>query len=419
MRVTAVVTVLMIAGMAITHGVRAADYPTTHALAPISVFTAKDIPEAEPGKPAWPTGDKTTNYSIVYYDKWVYVASRAEYILQFQRDPATATLAYQATTPFLGYHSDENGGGDPRCAIRRLNDGNAMLTIHHGNHKTGFMWYAIDQRTGKLTAAGKHVPAKFDHHNAPMLWMPDQQRFCIGGYFWTQIYWYRFGDDGVPVADGGFALKNWPIANYSGSVRFSPDWRHMYYLLFQQSEDPICDRPPQIDTYEIDPKTHAGTCVSSVELPCEGKMNFHVGGAIQPLSPDGKHLYAFFTGGPSYSNSYYYVLARDATSGKLSIVHQKNEPTLSGMNASPYDRLDRFAFAGDGKSGYCIPDYTGGQLGHFARDPDTGALTFLPPVADMGADKLVVDPVNGNLFTVGEKIVSFKIPAATRPSEEK
>lgn len=394
-------------------------------LAPVSLFTDKDIPEAEPGKPAWLPG-KAWCYGIVYYDKWVYAVSKAEYILQFERDPATAKLTYKGATAFARFHSDAQAP-NVACGIRRLDNGNAILAILAGNDnpgwwyatdKGGFMWYAIDKDTGKPSAAGKQVPAQFDKHNAQQLWTPDQQRFCVGGYVWTKIYSYRFGEDGAPVEDGSFALKNWPNGNY-GSVRFSPDWRHMYYLVVQRSEDPLCDKTPQIDTYEIDPKTHAGTYRSSLELPIAGTPKEHVSGAIEPLSPDGKHLYVFFDDGPS---AYYYVLARDPDSGKLTIMHQKTEPTLRGVGGAPWSCLDRFAFAGDGKSGYYIfgsDRVKGGPLGSFTRDPGTGALTFLPPVEDMGAQKLVVDPVAGNLFTVGEKIASFKIPASGKAMSSK
>jgi len=390
-------------------------------LSPVSVFTAKEIPEAEPGKPAWWTGEKNTGgwgYDIAYYSKWVYAVSGAEYILQFECDPATAKLTYKGATRFVGYLSEEKNP-NMTCRIRLLPNGRAMLTLLNGNHKTGFMWYDIDKNTGRLTAAGKQVPPKFDKHNAPQLWTPDQQRFCVGGYFWTKIYWYRFADDDAPVEDGSFPLKNWPVANYLGSIKFSPDWRHMYYLVFQWSEDPLCDKTPQIDTYEIDPKTRSGIYVSSLELPCDGATRFHVSGAIEPCSPDGKHLYVFLNGGPSSENCYYYVLARDPGSGKLTLVQRKTEPALRGLVGVPYSRPDRLVFAGDGKSGYCIPDYGGTLLESFSRDPETGTLTFHPPVTDINAHRLVADPVNGNLFTVGEKISSFKIPGSSRAAVAK
>jgi len=431
MRITTVAVTFILAGFAMMPGARIgaaapAGYGdpagktnplSSFALEPVSLFSAADIPEAEPGKPAWLPG-KAWCYGIAYYDKWVYAVSRAEYILQFERDPATAKLTYQGATPFAGYHSDEKSPNIV-CGIRRLNDGKAMLTILDGNDspgwwypgdKGGFIWYSIDKETGKLTAAGKQVPARFDKHNAQQLWAPDQQRFCIGGYGWTKIYWYRFAEDGAPVEDGSFTLKNWPNGNFPGSsVRLSPDWRHLYHLAFQWSEDPLCDKTPQIDTYEIDPKTNAETCVSSLELPYVGTRKDHVSGAIEPVSPDGKHLYVIFEGG---ATSYYYVLARDPNNGKLTIIHQGTEASL--RVAVPWSRMDRLAFSSDGKSGYYISGFDrlrGGPLGRFARDSATGALTILPPVADLAVQKLIVDPANGNMFTVGENISSFKIPA--------
>jgi len=212
------------------------------------------------------------------------------------------------------------------------------------------------------------------------------------------------------VEDGSFVLKNWPNSYYSGSIRFSPDWQQMYYLEFQRSDDAQYDRLPQIDTYAIDPKTHVATYVSSLELAGAPKSPNHPMGTIAPLSPDGKHLYVLFNNGMS---SYYYVLARDPATGSLSMVSQQIEPSLRGAMGTPWSCLDRFAFAGNGKSGYYAIGselLKNGLLGSFTRDPATGALTIRPAISDIGAQKLVVDPVNGNLFTVGGKIASFKIP---------
>jgi len=428
MRITAIAIAasLVFAGVTSMPATQAADNATPNVLVPASVFTDKDIAQPEPSKPVWLPG-KAWSYGIAFYDKWVYAVSKAEYILQFERDPATAKLTYEGATAFVGYHSEEKTPNIV-CGIRRLDDGNAMLTILHGNDNPGFwyavdkgafLWYSINKDTGKLTAAGKQIPAKFDKHNAQQLWTPDQKHFCIGGYGWTKIYWCGFAEDGAPVEDGSFVLKNWTNGYYSGSVRFSPDWHHMYYLLFQRSDDAQYDRVPQIDTYDIDPKTHAGAYVSSLALPIIGSSKEHVGGTIEPLSPDGQHLYVFFNAGPA---AYYYVLARDSKDGKLTILDHKTEPVLRGLQGAPWSCMDRFAFAGDGKSGYCIIGsdvVKGGPLGIFTRDPATGALTMLPAVADMGAQKLVVDPVNGNLFTVGEKIASFKIPAAQKAAGAK
>ncbi len=210
MRSTSLFILWVLAGITLLHGVRAADQPspsgvlqaggaTADALVAASVFTAQDIPQAEAGKQVWLTA-KAWSYGIAYYDKWVYAVSKAEYILQFERDPATAKLTYKGATAFVGYHSDEvnpNIG----CNIRRLADGNAVLTIFDGSEnpgwwyagdKGGIIWYDIDKDTGKLTAVGKQISGKFDKHNAQQLWTPDQQRFFVGGYCWSKIYWYRF-----------------------------------------------------------------------------------------------------------------------------------------------------------------------------------------------------------------------------------
>jgi len=61
---------------------------------------------------------------------------------------------------------------------------------------------------GTLTAEGKQVPAKCDHHNATQLLAPDQQHFLLRRAALEKVDWYRFGEDGAPVADGSFAMKN-------------------------------------------------------------------------------------------------------------------------------------------------------------------------------------------------------------------
>lgn len=50
-----------------------------NALAPASIFEAKDFPDPEPGKPAW-KGDAWYS-GICVFDKWVYAVSPAGYVL--------------------------------------------------------------------------------------------------------------------------------------------------------------------------------------------------------------------------------------------------------------------------------------------------------------------------------------------------
>lgn len=413
MRITAVAVALFSAGIALVPSAQAVDNATSNALVPVSVFTAKDIPEIEPGKPAWVTG-ATWSYGVAYYDKWLYAASQSDYILQFQRDPATAKLTYLGMSPVVGHHDTEKDSGYA-LRVRQLNDGSAMLTIGSGHHHHGFTWYAIDKNTGKLTPAGKQVPARYGHGHGVVLFLSDMQHICTDAH--EKVDWLRYDEKGAPLYDGFTALKNQSADKTAGIVTFSPDGRYMYYLLFQ---DPKTDskngKSAQIDTYELDPKTHYGTYLSSVELPTPQFRA--INGVLAGL--DGNHLYAFVSDGVYGCNkSCYFELVRDLRSGAWTVAYQKAEPGLRNLDSPEFARVERFAFAGDGRRGYFLLEQRDGALGSFTRDPASGALTVLPPVADMGARKLVVDPVNGNLFTVGEKIASFKIPGSATASRAK
>ena len=413
MRIPFVVAISMTLLVIPMHRASGADTGAQTLPAPASVFTTNDLPSAEGGKPTW---NGTHGCGITYYGKWVYAVSAAESILQFECDPVTAKLTYKGATP-LGYpNKDSTKGIVIRTWIRPVDDNHAKLIVFYGDHNKGLSWYGIDKSTGKLTFESVQCPAKSDHHNATHLVTPDQQHFCYGGRVLDKVDWYRFGEDGLPVPDGSFALTNSSTGNVgmsSGCVMASPDWKHLYCMVFQcDDKDPKNDKTPQIDTYNIDLKTHAGTYVSSVKLPAPDTMKGRVSGTLEPFSPDGKFTYAILRMG---NISCYYTLARDPQSGTLTVVGQTpatNASSLGGLTGAPWSRQDRFAYAADGQSGYFVNN---GPLERFNRDPATGALTLLSPVPGMGASKLALDPVNGVLFTAGEKIASLKI---TLPKSE-
>ena len=384
---------------------------------PVSVFTARDLPEIEPGKPLW---DGTRGCGVAYYDKWVYAVTHTENILQFECDAATAKLTYKGAMP-LGYEYTNNAtkGVQIFCWIRRTEDNLAKLVVFYGDHDKGCSWYGIDKHSGKLTPEGKQVPAPCDHHNATQLMAPDQQHFFYGGRVLDKVDWYRFGPDGAPVPDGSFAMKNFSTGNVgmsSGCAMTSPDWKHMYYAVFQcVDKDPKSDKAPFIDAYALDPKTHAPTYVSSLELPVPETVQGRISGTLTPFSPDGKFTYAIFVTGESY---YCYTLSRDPTSGALKIASKTPviKDRMRTLTGPPWGRQDRFVYTADGTNGYYAMS---GPLGHFSRNLATGELTILPPNPDAGVIKLALDPVNGILFTVGEKISSFKVGGTKNPKESK
>ena len=389
------------------HLAHAADTPSANAPAPVSLFTAKDLPEIEPGKPLW---DGTRGCGVAFYEKWVYAVSHTENILQFECNPATAMLTYKAVTPLgYDYKNNETKAVQIFAWIIRTENNLARLVVFYGDHDKGCSWYGIDKTTGKLTPEGKQVPAPCDHHNATQLMAPDHQHFFYGGRLLDKVDWYRFGPDGAPVPDGSFAVKNASTGNggmSSGCAMTSPGWNHLYYMIFQcPDNDPKNDKTPFIDTYAMDLKTRAGTYVSSLELPVPDTVKGRISGTLTPFSPDGKFTYAIFATGESY---YCYTLARDPAGGALKIASQSPviKDRMRTLTGAPWGRQDRFVYTADGKSGYYAMS---GPLGHFSRNTATGELTILPPNPDAGVVKLALDPVNGILFTVGEKIASFKV----------
>ena len=102
-------------------------------------------------------------------------------------------------------------------------------------------------------------------------------------------------------------------------------------------------------------------------------------------------------------------MARDPKSGALTTASQSpntNAGNLGNLTWAPWSRQNRFDYTADGQNGYFVNN---GPLDRFSRDSGTGILTLRPSVPDMGARFLALDSVNGILFTVGEKIASFKV----------
>ena len=373
---------------------------------PVSVFTTNNLPAAD-GKPLW---DGAHGSTITRCGRWVYAASTTEMILQFECDPATAKLTYKGAIP-LGYHNKDSAkGGVLSSWVRHVGDAQDKLILFYGDHNKGVSWYGIDKNSGVLTFENFQCVAACDHHNATQLITPDRQHFCYGGRLLDKVDWYRFGVDGLPVADGSFVVKNFSTGNggmSSGCVMNSPDWSHLYSMVFQCPDSDFShDRTPFVETYKTDLQTHTGTYVGTLELPVPASAKGRVSGTLLPFSPDGRFSYAVFRSG---NNAYYYTLACNPQSGTLSLATPS--PTLSagnlgGLTGAPWSRQGRFAYTADGKGGIYVNN---GPVERFSRDPATGALTFLPPVPDMGAFFLSFDPDSGILLTVGEKIASFLV----------
>jgi len=368
------------------------------ALVPVKAFTDKDLPEPEPGKPAWAAGNQWS-YGVAIYDKWVYAASNAEYLLQFKTDPATAGLTYQGATSF--HHHDPEKGVGVTLSIRRPADGSAMLYLRAGSHGPPlFQWYAIDKQTGKLTLKGKQLPVKLGLG----VLTPDQSR-CYQMAGDATLVWCRFEEDGTPVEEGRTAAH---ARNRYGPMVLSPDGRNLYMM----------DGAGRVDAYACDPRSGKPTYISTLDLQPTLQMD----SGLLPLSPDGRHLYVFNGGwAEKQTPDRFCVLGRDPEEGALTMLAGgKAAAAFTGLGGPPWSRGGRFAFAADGKSG-CFLTLQGyyhrpAVLGTFRRSPASGALTITAHVSAraLGAACFAFDGDNGNLFTVGPRISSFKVRSGVK-----
>ena len=378
----------------------AADAPaSTNGLAPAQTIASKDLPEPEPGKPAWASGNQWS-YAAVFYDKWVYAASTAEYVLQFERNPATAELKYLAAFPF-NHHDPEKGVG-VNLSIRKLADGSALLYLGFGSHGPPLLaWYAIDPKTGALTQKGKISPAKLGLGALT----PDHKRHYLMTSD-TTLVWAGFGEDGAPVEEGRIETH---ASNHHGPLVLSPDARHLYMI----NSATVC-----VDTYACDPKTGKPEYLSTLDL----KPTLKMASGLLPFSPDGKRLCVFNNnvGDSKSTNDQYCVLSRDVDKGTLSILSSGTvEPELAGLGGPTWSRGNRFAFNADGQGGYFLSIYSFYNrplwFGSFTCDPKTGALHVTERFWARGnfLSRFALDPVAGNLVAVGPDFISaYKTPAA-------
>lgn len=376
---------------------------STNGLAPVWAITGKDLPEPEPGKPAWAEGNQWS-YAAVFFDKWVYTASTAEYVLQFERNPVTAEIKYVAAFPF-NHHDPERGVG-VNLTVRRLEDGQALLYLGYGSHGPPLLaWYAIDPRSGALTQKGKVCPAKIGLGALT----PDHKRhYLMTGL--TTLVWAGFGEDGAPVEEGRIDTR---ASNHHGPLVLSPDGRHVYMI----NEDTV-----QVDAYACDAASGKASYVATLDLKPQLKM----ASGLLPFSPDGRRLYVFNKNATdkTSTNDQYCVLSRDSDTGALAILSNGTvEPELAGLGGPAWSRGSRFAFNADGQSGYFLSIYSYYNrpfwFGRFECDPKTGALHVTEKFWARGnfLSRFALDPVAGNLVAVGPGIWSYKTPAAGRTDE--
>ncbi|MCY3022780.1 MAG: hypothetical protein NTW87_27695 [Planctomycetota bacterium] len=371
----------------------------------VKAFAGKDLPAGEAGKSAWePANTDKWAYDIAVEGKWVYaVSAPARRLVRFERDPATGSMEYKEAIPFEA--KDKESGG-ASLHVRRLPDGTALLYVFFStHHESSLLCYAVDGKTGALAVKGKGDLSIFPNNDVgdgygypAFVWSPDQNRLYYVGV--KKIVWYTFKEDGIPLMEGkGIACTNpGKSGRGRGHALLSPDGKYLYAMI--EKMVPAGTVFWQADTYNCDPKTGGLTFNSTLDLPnlpqeCTEFMGF---------SPGAKLLCVI-----DERAACYYALARDGEKGTLSILTSgKPDPSMNGTGGPPWARGGKWAFSGDGKTGY----YLGNRaFGSFGADPATGALSGFSSIGGMWA-KLAFDPASGNLFLVGGAGISaFKTPA--------
>ena len=258
------------------------------------------------------------------------------------------------------------------------------------------MWYAIDAKTGKLTAKGKQHPLKLDIGAIT----PDHKRY-YGVLNDKTLVWCGFDKTGAPVEEGRMPSHE---ANHHGPMILAPDGRHLYMLNSVTHH---------LDAYGCDNQTGKCTFIAALDLQPIVKS-----GGLMPFSPDGRHSYVFSGNG----GDQFCILERNKDKGTLKVASNgKGAPQFHGLGGPTWSRQGRFAFNANGKGGAFL-SLDGGHhptfLGTFARDPATGALTIISSInaRQAGAFRLALDSVSGDVFGVGPTISSFRTTIVAKPS---
>ena len=149
-----------------------------------------------------------------------------------------------------------------------------------------------------------------------------------------------------------------PLLDAVDSVALSPDGRHLYAAAFVSSAVNVFARDPATGRLSF-----VGAQVDDVG-GVDGLRSAH--GAI--VSPDGSHVYV-----AGYEDDAIAVFARDASTGALSFVEAQRDGVggVDGLDAVPW-----VALSPDGAHLYAAGALDG-AVAVFARNPSSGALTFL------------------------------------------
>jgi len=115
--------------------------------------------------------------------------------------------------------------------------------------------------------------------------------------------------------------------------------------------NPKNDKTPLIDTYKNGSQDPQGDPYVLGAIAGPETVKGRVSGTLVPFSPDGNFTYAFFSIGESY---YSYTLARDPSSGALTIVSQSFviKDRMRTLNWCALGSPGPFVYTADGKNGY-------------------------------------------------------------------
>jgi len=288
-------------------------------------------------------------------------------ILAFTRDPANGTLTHRQT---LRQGVGGVGGMGGATAVVISSDGRYLYVASVDAGTVAV--FTRDPATGDLTFLEKHlredVPS-LDGATSITL-SSDEKQVYVGGLGNGTVT--VFGRD---PATGKLTFASSVVdgtANVDGlagarDVEVSRDGKHVYVAGLAESA---------VVAFRRDANTGA---LGFVEFEQSGKGGVEglVGAWGLALSPDGKHLYV-----ASQFDDSLTVFARDPSTGALTYVEtrKQEEDEVSGM-----DGAVTVLVSGDGKHVY-LTGSSEGAIAVFARDPDTGKLTFVESVKDGEGD---------------------------------
>jgi len=288
-------------------------------------------------------------------------------ILAFSRDPATGKLTHRQT---LRHGVGGVGGMGGATAVVISRDGKHLYVASVDAGTVAV--FARDAATGELSFVEKQlredVPS-LDGATSITLSSDERQVYVGGLGNGTVTVFARDPATGKltfasAVADGTAGIDGLAGAR---DVEISRDGKHVYVAGLAESA---------VVAFRRDAETGA---LGFIEFEQNGKGGVEglVGVWGLALSPDGKHLYVASQFDDSLS-----VFTRDPSTGALTYVETRSQEDdgVGGM-----DGAVTVIASDDGKHVY-LAGSSEGAIAVFARDPESGKLTFVESVKDGAGD---------------------------------